>query len=148
MMNWPQFLDRADDWAVGFLTGAAAISVIVFAGAAVLFERRPAQPSPARWETDRLQTQRWRELDSNHRSRGIGGRFERNAGDGAWRRANSGLPAISDGILSLHKVVKRWMGGQSFEPIRSPDTVGATSRMKHSIDWRSWSRLRLPWKLI
>lgn len=36
MMNWPQFLDRADDWAVGFLTGAAATSVIVFAGAAVL----------------------------------------------------------------------------------------------------------------
>ena len=36
MMNWPQFLDRADDWAVGFLTGAAATSAIVFAGAAVL----------------------------------------------------------------------------------------------------------------
>ena len=36
MMNWPQFLDRADDWAVGFLTGAAATLVIVFAGAAVL----------------------------------------------------------------------------------------------------------------
>ena len=36
MMNWPQFLDRADDWAVGFLTGAAATSLIVFAGAAVL----------------------------------------------------------------------------------------------------------------
>lgn len=36
MMNWPQFLDRADDWAVGFLTGAAATSVIAFAGAVVL----------------------------------------------------------------------------------------------------------------
>ena len=36
MMNWPQFLDRADDWAVGFLTRAAATSVIVLAGAAVL----------------------------------------------------------------------------------------------------------------
>ena len=36
MMNWPQFLVRADDWATGFLTGAAATSVIVFAGAAVL----------------------------------------------------------------------------------------------------------------
>jgi hypothetical protein len=36
MMNWPQFLVRADDWATGFLTGAAAASVIVFAGAAVL----------------------------------------------------------------------------------------------------------------
>ncbi len=36
MMNWPQFLNRADDWATGFLTGAAAISVIVFAGVAVL----------------------------------------------------------------------------------------------------------------
>ena len=36
MMNWPQFLDRADDWAVGFLTGAAATAAIVFAGAAVL----------------------------------------------------------------------------------------------------------------
>jgi hypothetical protein len=27
--------------------------------------------------------------------------------------------------------------GQFFEPIRSPDTVGATSSMKHSIDWSS-----------
>jgi hypothetical protein len=36
MMNWPQFLVRADDWAAGFLTGAAATSVIVVAGAAVL----------------------------------------------------------------------------------------------------------------
>ena len=36
MMNWPQFLDRADDWAVGFLTGATATSAIVLAGAAVL----------------------------------------------------------------------------------------------------------------
>ena len=36
MMNWPQFLDRADDWATGFLTGVAATSVVVFAGAAVL----------------------------------------------------------------------------------------------------------------
>jgi hypothetical protein len=43
MMNWPQFLVRADDWATGFLTGTAVTSVIVFAGAAVLlltaFER-------------------------------------------------------------------------------------------------------------
>jgi hypothetical protein len=36
MMNWPQFLDRADDWAAGFLTGAAATSVIVFAEAAMV----------------------------------------------------------------------------------------------------------------
>ena len=36
MMNWPQFIDRADDWATGFLTGVAATSVIVYAGAAVL----------------------------------------------------------------------------------------------------------------
>jgi hypothetical protein len=36
MMNWPQFLVRADDWATGFLTGATAASVIVFAGAALL----------------------------------------------------------------------------------------------------------------
>jgi hypothetical protein len=36
MMNWPQFLNRADDWPTGFLTGAAATSVIVFAGVAVL----------------------------------------------------------------------------------------------------------------
>ena len=36
MMNWPQFLVRADDWATGFLTGATAASVIVFAGTAVL----------------------------------------------------------------------------------------------------------------
>jgi hypothetical protein len=36
MMNWPQFLDRADDWAAGFLTGATTTSVIVFAGAALL----------------------------------------------------------------------------------------------------------------
>jgi hypothetical protein len=32
MMNWPQFLDRADDWAIGFLTGAAATSLIAVAG--------------------------------------------------------------------------------------------------------------------
>jgi hypothetical protein len=55
---------------------------------------------------------------------------------------------ISDGVLSLQGAVKRWIGGQFFEPIRSPDTIGATSCMKHSIDWSSWSRLRLPWKLI
>jgi hypothetical protein len=36
MMNWPEFLHRADDWAAGFLTGAAATSLIVFAGAAVM----------------------------------------------------------------------------------------------------------------
>jgi hypothetical protein len=36
MMNWPQFLVRVDDWATGLLTGAAATSVIVFAGAVVL----------------------------------------------------------------------------------------------------------------
>jgi hypothetical protein len=67
---------------------------------------------------------------------------------GAWRRANSGVTHD----LSRHSqppgTVKRWIGGQFFEPVRSPDTLGATSRMKHSIDWRSWSRLRLPWKLI
>jgi len=58
------------------------------------------------------------------------------------------VPTICHGILSPHGTVKRWIGGQFFEPVRSPDTLGATSRMKHSIDWRSWSRLRLPWKLI
>src|SRR6266404_8737638 len=67
---------------------------------------------------------------------------------GAWRGANSGVTHD----LSRHSqppgTVKRWIGGQFFEPVRSPDTLGATSRMKHSIDWRSWSRLRLPWKLI
>jgi hypothetical protein len=36
MMNWPRFLNSAEDWAAGFFTGAAATSVIVFAGAAVL----------------------------------------------------------------------------------------------------------------
>src|ERR1700730_18038453 len=36
MMNWPQFLVRADDCATGFLTGAGATSVIVFAGAAAV----------------------------------------------------------------------------------------------------------------
>jgi hypothetical protein len=36
MMNWPEFLRRADDWAAGFLTGAAATSLIVFAGAVVM----------------------------------------------------------------------------------------------------------------
>ena len=50
MMNWPQFLVRADDWATGFLTGAAATSVIVFAGpryccSSTAFERG-AGPSP------------------------------------------------------------------------------------------------------
>ena len=52
------------------------------------------------------------------------------------------------GRRSLQEAVKRSIGGQFFEPIRSPDTIGATSCMKHSIDWRSWSRSRLPWKLI
>ena len=54
------------------------------------------------------------------------------------------------GILSLQERKKARVRGQLFEPIRSPDTIGATSCMKHSIDWRSWSRLRLPlpWKLI
>jgi hypothetical protein len=36
MMNWPQFLDRADDWVSGFLSVAAATSLIMVAGAAVL----------------------------------------------------------------------------------------------------------------
>ena len=99
-----------------------------------------------------LLTRRWREADSNHRSRGIGGRFEGNTGiygrmaRGAAR--TQALPTICHGILSPQGTVKRWIGGQFFEPVRSPDTLGATSCMKHSIDWRSWSRLRLPWKLI
>jgi hypothetical protein len=98
------------------------------------------------------QTRRWREPDSNHRSRGIGGRFEGNTGiHGRMARGaarTQALPKICHGILSLQGTVKRWIGGQFFEPVRSPDTLGATSRMKHSIDRRSWPRLRLPWRLI
>ena len=54
------------------------------------------------------------------------------------------LSAICHGILSLQGAVMCWIGGQFFVLIRSPATIGATSCMKHSIDWRSWSRLRLP----
>jgi hypothetical protein len=36
MMNWPQFLERADDWATGFLSGTAATSLIVVAGAVMV----------------------------------------------------------------------------------------------------------------
>jgi hypothetical protein len=79
-----------------------------------------------------------------------GGRFERNTGiyGRVAPRELRRFPTISHGVLSLQGAVKRWIGGQFFEPIRAPDTIGATSCMKHSIDWRSWSKLRLPWKLI
>jgi hypothetical protein len=52
-------------------------------------------------------TPRWREPDSNHRSRGIGGRLEGNTGiygrmaHGAAR--TQALPTICHGILSLQE---------------------------------------------
>ena len=67
---------------------------------------------------------------------------------GAWRSENLRPFPPSLSVFSAPGSRKALDRGQSFEPIRSPDTIGATSRMKHSIDWRSWSRLRLPWKLI
>jgi hypothetical protein len=36
MINWPEMLRNAEEWADGFLTGAAATSLIVIGGAAVL----------------------------------------------------------------------------------------------------------------
>ena len=34
MMNWPEMLRHAEDWANGFLAGAATVSLIGIAGAA------------------------------------------------------------------------------------------------------------------
>jgi len=36
MINWPEMLRGTEDWADGFLTGAAATSLIVIAVGAVL----------------------------------------------------------------------------------------------------------------
>jgi aminoglycoside phosphotransferase (APT) family kinase protein len=58
-----------------------------------------------------------------------------------WPNACRGDPA---GDVCRSYLILKLIGGQFFEPIRSPDTIGATSCMKHSIDWSSWSRLRLP----
>jgi hypothetical protein len=35
MINWPEMLRDMEHWADGFLTGAAAASLIVIAGAAI-----------------------------------------------------------------------------------------------------------------
>jgi hypothetical protein len=32
MINWPEMLDHAEDWAAGFWAGAGAASLIVIAG--------------------------------------------------------------------------------------------------------------------
>jgi hypothetical protein len=40
MINWPEMLRHAEDWAAGFLTGAAAASLIVIAGAAMVLLAR------------------------------------------------------------------------------------------------------------
>jgi hypothetical protein len=36
MINWPEMLRHTEDWAAGFLAGAAAASLIVLAGAAMV----------------------------------------------------------------------------------------------------------------
>jgi hypothetical protein len=36
MMNWPEFLRRAEDWTAGFWAGAATASLIAIAGAAAV----------------------------------------------------------------------------------------------------------------
>ena len=36
MMNWPETLRNMEHWADGFLTGAAAVSLIAIAGAAIV----------------------------------------------------------------------------------------------------------------
>jgi hypothetical protein len=33
MINWPEMLDHAEDWAAGFWAGAGAVSLMVIAGA-------------------------------------------------------------------------------------------------------------------
>jgi hypothetical protein len=40
MMNWPEILSNVDRWADGFLTGAAAVSLIAIAVAAVVLLAR------------------------------------------------------------------------------------------------------------
>jgi hypothetical protein len=40
MINLPQILRHAEDWAAGFLTGAAAASLVVIAGAALVLLAR------------------------------------------------------------------------------------------------------------
>jgi hypothetical protein len=40
MINWPEMLRHMEHWADGFLTGAAAASLIAIAGAAILLVSR------------------------------------------------------------------------------------------------------------
>ena len=40
MINWPEMLRDMEHWADGFLTGAAAVSLIAIAGAAILVVSR------------------------------------------------------------------------------------------------------------
>ena len=61
------------------------------------------------------------------------GRYGRTAR--GWSENLRPLPTISLCILHSKRAVKGGIGGQFFEPIGSSDTIGATSCMKHSIDW-------------
>jgi hypothetical protein len=40
MMNWPEILRDMEHWAAGFLSGAAAASLIAIAGAAIVLLAR------------------------------------------------------------------------------------------------------------
>jgi hypothetical protein len=40
MMNWPEILGDVEHWADGFLTGAAATSLIAITGAAIVLLAR------------------------------------------------------------------------------------------------------------
>ena len=46
MMNWPEILRDMEHWADGFLTGAAAASLIAIAGTAIVLLARAIQ---TRW---------------------------------------------------------------------------------------------------
>ena len=49
MINWPEMLHHAEDWAAGFWAGAGAVSLMVIAGAGmVLLISRHLKPGSAR----------------------------------------------------------------------------------------------------
>ena len=118
----------------------------------------PGTPSSAQSDVDRPTsapsphlTPRWREPDSEssvpRNRRPFQRQYRHIWAHGAWRR---GLRRYSRSSPHSQPPGSREarIGGQFFEPSSWPETTGATSRIKHSIESRSWSRLRLPWKLI